>query len=235
MKAMTQTAPKVTDAMTPREVGVQMARLREQFGLSPQEVSERLHIRARYISAMEEARYELMPGKAYARGYMHSYADFLGMDADEVVAKCFANEAPVAPVAPPPSTRTAPSVSLSGSPWRSYAVMAVVALVALLLFTQVGSVFSSSKTEEARVAPVPDAMLSSVRNRVMPTANNHECLTSDSVLGCFFADDTTRTLSHLNGGTQSRFGGDIDVSGMAVALPEEAATHLEEDTKKTDE
>ena len=230
---MTETAPKVTDATTPREMGAEMARLREQFGLSPHEVSERLHIRPRYISAMEEGRYEMMPGKAYARGYMHSYAEFLGMDADAVVATCFINELPVA-IATPPSTRTVPSASLSSSPWRSYAVMAVGALVALVLFTQMGSLFGSSTARpEASVAPVPDAMLSSVRTLVMPTASNHECLTNDSVLGCFFADEATQDLSRLNRNARAQLGGDIDVSDMAVPLSEEPA--VEAPTEQTDE
>ncbi|MBX9725674.1 MAG: helix-turn-helix domain-containing protein, partial [Rickettsiales bacterium] len=50
-------APSVhSQNMTPREIGSQMAALREQFGLTPQEVSERLHIRTRYIHAIEEGR-----------------------------------------------------------------------------------------------------------------------------------------------------------------------------------
>lgn len=231
---MIETTQGTTNLATPRDIGAEMTRLREQFGLSPQEVSERLHIRPRYITAMEEGRYELMPGKAYARGYMHSYAEFLGMDADEVVAACFTPDVPNAPVAPPPSTRTPPSASLSGSAWRSYAVMAVGALGALLLFIQLSSMVSSNAREEAAVSPVPDAMLSSVRTLVMPTANNHECLTADSLLGCFFAKDTTQNLLRLNAGTQARLGGDIDVSGMALALPEDVAVSAEDDTANID-
>ena len=213
--------------MTPREIGSQMAALREQFGLTPQEVSERLHIRTRYIHAIEEGRYDLMPGKVYARGYVHSYAEFLGLDADQVVAHCFAHDVPTA--APlPPSTRQSPTARLSSSHWRGYAMLAVGGLVALLLITQLGGLFASTPRDEASVEPVPDAMLASVRNLMMPTATNHECLTTNLLLSCFYADNVTRALVRLDDRQHLRFGGDMDVSGMAVPLPEEPADALEE-------
>jgi hypothetical protein len=224
---MNQALPSKIVSMTPREIGLQMAALREQFGLSPQEVSERLHIRTRYISAMEEGRYDLMPGKVYARGYVHTYAEFLGLDADQVVSQCFANEAP--PAAPvPPSTRQMPTARLSNSHWRSYTMLVVGALGALLLITQVGGIVAETPTEEPTVAPVPDAMLASVRNLVMPTASNYDCLTMDDVLACFNANSVTRALIGLSNTEHLRYGGDIDVSDMAVPLPEEPAEAAEE-------
>lgn len=218
-----------SQSLTPRDVGARMAALRAQFGLSPQEVSERLHIRTRYISAIEEGRYDLMPGKVYARGYVHSYAEFLGLDAEQIVAQCFSNEAPMA--APlPPSTRHSPTARLSNSHWRGYAMLAVGVLAALLFISQVGGLFASNPNEQTSVAEVPDAMLASVRNLMMPTATNHECLTTDMLLSCFYADAVTRALVRLNDSQHLRFGGDIDVSGMAVPLAEETEPTAEEPT-----
>lgn len=202
-----------------------MARLREQFGLSPQAVSERLHIRARYIMAMEEGRYDLMPAKAYARGYMHSYAEFLGMDADEVVARCFAQVA-ATPTPPTPATRHMPSprAALTNTPWRSYAITAIVILGVLLLATQLTSLLASSSAESSAVAPVPDAMLSSVRTIVMPTADNYACLTDadEQLLSCFHADASSRTLSELDLMALGGYTMNIDVTDLILDVPEPA-------------
>jgi cytoskeleton protein RodZ len=211
------------DESTPREVGAEMARLRLQFGLSPQAVSEQLHIRARYITAMEEGRYDLMPAKAYARGYMHSYAEFLGMDADEVVARCFAQvAAPSTP--PPPATRRMPppSSSLSKTPWRSYAITAIVVLGILLLATQLTSLLATSSAEQSAVAPVPDTMLSSVRTIVMPTAENYTCLTDndEQLLSCFHADASSRALGALNLLTLGGYSMTIDIADLILDAPE---------------
>jgi len=208
--------------MTPREIGLQMAHLREQFKLSVQEVSERLHIRTRYLSAMEEGRYDLMPGKVYARGYVHTYAEFLGLDAEQVVAQCFANDNQV-PHPLPPATRLSASASFNHSPWRSYAVMAVGGLVVLLLAAQISGVFAPPAPLQSSVAPVPDAILASVRNLMMPTALNHECLSEDALLSCFYADASTRALVRRDDAKSLLSMGDADLAALIVPLAEEPA------------
>jgi cytoskeletal protein RodZ len=44
-----------------------------------------LHIRARYLTALEEERWELLPGEAYAQGFLRTYAEFLGLNSDVYV------------------------------------------------------------------------------------------------------------------------------------------------------
>lgn len=87
---MSQTPVRIPETMTPKEIGAYMGGLREHFKLSLQDVSERLHIRVRYVQAIEQSQIEQLPGKVYARGYVHTYAEFLGLDADQVAAQWFA-------------------------------------------------------------------------------------------------------------------------------------------------
>jgi hypothetical protein len=209
---------RLPETMSAKDIGVHMGKLRAQFNLTLQEVSERLHIRTRYVSAIEEARYELMPGKVYARGYVHTYAEFLGLDANQVVAQCFANELPAnAQPLPASPSRTDAARATSFAQWRSYGVMGIVALVLLLLVVQMGGRANDSEEPVANVAPVPEAMLASVRNLVMPTPDNYDCLMDDALLDCFFADNVTRTMTRLEGDTHLPFGGDIDVASMVIA------------------
>lgn len=217
--------PPATETIGPKEIGAQMAALREQFKLSQQEVSERLHIRTRYVSAIEEGRYELMPGKVYARGYVQTYAEFLGLNPEKVIAQCFAGEAPAnaQPIPPIAAARYTSPAARSGistsrpSAWRGYAVFGALALGLVLVVSQfLGHGSDASKQEEATVAPVPEAMLASVRTMVMPQPENYECLTEDAYLTCFAADDTMHLMSHVD---EDRFwyGGAIDASMLEQA------------------
>jgi len=52
------------------------------LSLSIEEVSEKLKIRKQYLIAMEEGRWEDIPGKAYRDGYLKMYCKFLKISLD---------------------------------------------------------------------------------------------------------------------------------------------------------
>ncbi|MGV2432833.1 MAG UNVERIFIED_CONTAM: helix-turn-helix domain-containing protein [Rickettsiaceae bacterium] len=52
---------------------------RISLNLTVQEVSDALKIRKQYIIALEEERFEELPGATYANGYMKKYCDFLAI------------------------------------------------------------------------------------------------------------------------------------------------------------
>jgi hypothetical protein len=61
-------------------------------------VESQLKIRARYLDALEQERFDALPGEAYVRGFLRSYADFLGLDGqlyvDEYASRFAAEEEP---------------------------------------------------------------------------------------------------------------------------------------------
>jgi cytoskeleton protein RodZ len=62
------------------EIGASLREARTRRGLSLDDVTAGLRIRERYVTALEEERWELMPGEAYAKGFLRMYAEFLGLD-----------------------------------------------------------------------------------------------------------------------------------------------------------
>jgi len=62
------------------EIGnsLRAARIRQKLELSQAEGDTR--IRAKYLRALEDERFELLPGSAYAKGFLRAYADYLGLD-----------------------------------------------------------------------------------------------------------------------------------------------------------
>jgi len=69
---------------TYQDIGELLRHNRERHGLEVQNVARALHIRAKYLIALEEGRIQDLPGVAYARGYVVNYAAYLGLDKDEV-------------------------------------------------------------------------------------------------------------------------------------------------------
>jgi cytoskeletal protein RodZ len=68
-------------------VGDLLRRAREGKGQAIEAVATRLRIRALYLKAIEEGRFQDLPGLTYAVGFVRTYADHLGLDAEDVVRR----------------------------------------------------------------------------------------------------------------------------------------------------
>lgn len=69
------------------DIGLFLKESRESLGISISEAGRALHIRPAYLTALESGKLELLPGKTYIRGYIRTYAGYLGVDAQEVLAE----------------------------------------------------------------------------------------------------------------------------------------------------
>lgn len=66
------------------EIGRSLLEAREQLGLSLDEVERAIRIRAYHLEAIERGEMEAFPSPVQARGFLHNYAEFLGLDADAI-------------------------------------------------------------------------------------------------------------------------------------------------------
>jgi|tagenome__1003787_1003787.scaffolds.fasta_scaffold20838593_2 cytoskeletal protein RodZ len=62
------------------EIGSALREARERKGLSFPQVEEDTKIRARYVRALEEEDFGVLPGATYTKGFLRAYADYLGLD-----------------------------------------------------------------------------------------------------------------------------------------------------------
>lgn len=62
------------------EIGTTLRQARERRGLSLEEAAEATKIRAGYLGALEDERFETLPGPTYARGFLRTYAAYLDLD-----------------------------------------------------------------------------------------------------------------------------------------------------------
>ena len=62
------------------EIGGSLREARLKRGLTPADVQKAIRIRDRYLQALEDENWELLPGDAYVKGFLRTYADYLGLD-----------------------------------------------------------------------------------------------------------------------------------------------------------
>lgn len=62
------------------EIGSSLREARERRGLSYADVELGTKVRSRYIKALEDERFDILPGPTYTKGFLRAYADYLGLD-----------------------------------------------------------------------------------------------------------------------------------------------------------
>ena len=68
-----------------RRTGEVLRQTRIERGITLYDVEQDIRINRAYLAALEEAKFELLPAPVYARGFMRSYARYLGLDPDEAL------------------------------------------------------------------------------------------------------------------------------------------------------
>jgi hypothetical protein len=109
------------------EIGASLTAARTSEGLSLGDAERLTNLRARYLDALEREDFELLPGRAYARAFLRTYADALELDADRFVAE-FEERYPEEEHEPPAVVH----VRRARRPFPAKTVIAVAALAAVV-------------------------------------------------------------------------------------------------------
>jgi cytoskeleton protein RodZ len=73
------------EASPGRAVGRLLRDQRIARELAIDDVAARLRIRSRYLEAIEQGRFDQLPGAAYIPAFLRAYANYIGLDADKVM------------------------------------------------------------------------------------------------------------------------------------------------------
>ncbi|HKF71961.1 MAG TPA: RodZ domain-containing protein [Stellaceae bacterium] len=68
-------------------VGALLRQARQGFGREVGQIGAALRIRSAHLQAIEDGRYEDLPGGTYAIGFIRTYAEYLGLDGPEMVRR----------------------------------------------------------------------------------------------------------------------------------------------------
>ncbi len=67
------------------DLGALLRKAREQRGYTLDDIQETTKIRKRYLEAIETGDYKVLPGSFYVRAFVKTYAETVGLDAEEVL------------------------------------------------------------------------------------------------------------------------------------------------------
>src|SRR6184192_2955204 len=62
------------------EIGSSLREARLRRGLDFPEIEQSTKIRGKYLRALEDEQFDLLPAQTYVKGFLRSYAEFLGLD-----------------------------------------------------------------------------------------------------------------------------------------------------------
>src|SRR5512135_3836586 len=113
------------------DIGSQLRAAREAQSLTLEQVFRATRIKQSFLEAIEANQFQALPGPVQARGFVRSYANFLGLDGEQLASALDADRtvttevrpmpaAPVSTTMPPPSA-TKPLVQAPPKPAISIA------------------------------------------------------------------------------------------------------------------
>ncbi len=120
--------------------GQMLRAARKEKEWSYMETEETTKIRVRYIQALEEEDYKVLPGTTYVKGYLRTYAKQLGLNPDEIIA--LYNDSIVQETEP---VLELPKKVNVRSSWVRPVIIGSMALLAIVLVIAMANLYQSGK------------------------------------------------------------------------------------------
>ncbi len=139
--------------------GERLRRERESRGITLADISESTKIGSHFLKALEEDRFDRLPGGVFNRGFVRAYSIFLGLDEDEFIegfetalathqAELIRLQPP--PPEPPPKTKKRPTLPIA----VGAALLVLIGCAAWVLLHRSHEVAGDGA---ASIAPAPEA------------------------------------------------------------------------------
>ncbi|MDP4796962.1 MAG: DUF4115 domain-containing protein [Rhodospirillales bacterium] len=132
-------------------VGALLRASRLRVGEELRAVADVLCIRYPYLEAIENCRYEQLPGNTYAVGFIRTYAEHLGLDGDEVVRRYRAEQ-----VGKRSATDLAFPTPVQDSGVPKGAIVFIGVMLALIVYGGWYVTTTDESTLSDLISPVPD-------------------------------------------------------------------------------
>jgi cytoskeleton protein RodZ len=142
------------DADAPLEsVGQDLRKARERKGEELDHISRLLKIRRDYLTLIEEGDAHLLPGRAYAIGFVRSYATYLGLNGEEYVERLKAEIAGRGDNKEVENSAPSPEYKWLQGQWLVGGLLLVA-----LLYAGYYLIVSATQLSEQPVKPVPERL-----------------------------------------------------------------------------
>jgi cytoskeleton protein RodZ len=152
------------------EIGTSLREARLRQGIELPRVEADTKIRAKYLRALEEERFEVLPAETYVKGFLRTYAEYLGLDGqlyvDEFTSRFARPEDPLLAPSTPQRTRSRPVES-------NFVVVALAGIVAVTILVvvawRVGSGENTNPGAFIGTQPIGEAPATTAETTPPPT------------------------------------------------------------------
>ena len=138
--------------------GEKLRRERELRGISLDQIATATKISTRMLKALEDEKFDLLPGGIFNKGFIRAYAKFLGIDEDQAVADYVAANGPEEPINNLPQIADIPDKPVRQVDDEGTISWNTIVVLVLLVATGYGgwTYYKHHKAErESRVASAP--------------------------------------------------------------------------------
>jgi DnaJ-class molecular chaperone len=88
LKTMVSSNPMIQEILAHDILsGGDLKKIREELGVSLEEIAEMVKVRMAYLRAIEEDQFEKTPSRIFLKGFLRAYAQYIGLDADVVASR----------------------------------------------------------------------------------------------------------------------------------------------------
>jgi cytoskeleton protein RodZ len=115
------------------DLGQMLREARERKQVSFEEVEEATRIRQKFLQALEQGDYGALPGETYVRGFLRTYAVYLELDPEEVMALYEGREGEDKATPPQPGFFEPMDLSMAAPSWLTADLLIGAILVVVLL------------------------------------------------------------------------------------------------------
>jgi len=159
--------------------GERMQREREMRGITLEEMSESTKISSRSLRALEEEKFDKLPGGIFNKGFVRAYARHLGIDEDQAVADFIAasggeKDQPL-PDPPEPRAVTLGQRAEGHANWRAFALLVLLLATAVVAAWKLGPVAvqkaATALTARLSAQPATPPAPASVAPQSVPVAD----------------------------------------------------------------
>jgi DnaJ-class molecular chaperone len=87
-KAIVSSNPMIQEILAQDVLsGKDLKKIRDELGVSLEEIAEMVKVRMVYLHAIEDDHFEGTPSRIFLKGFLRAYAQYMGLDGDAVVSR----------------------------------------------------------------------------------------------------------------------------------------------------
>src|SRR5918994_584612 len=132
------------------EIGNSLREARLRQGLDFPEIEQATKIRPKYLRALEDEQFDILPGQTYVKGFLRSYAEYLGLDGQLYVDE-YNSRYILVDEETPLRARSTSSLGRTGPRFESSVVLVALAAIAILTLLVFAAWRFGSNTPETAI------------------------------------------------------------------------------------